>query len=225
MNPLAIALHFPFGDHSQNSLTTGFLNGLCHNKGKTLVVAALLHFSFPVGLPPPGTPPRPGGGPPPEPPCGRVRAAATRGRGGWSGGGGGQPPGSAKVHLVPPAASGALNRLCRRLQKLPMENALAFLDSEVCSSWDRARKPPSSRTGLPEPRPPGVGDWQKCIPGLGVSWNFSTRARILRIYAKNPPAQWSYGALGGDFDSFPNRIRPKFGPEARFAARGHYCVT
>ena len=39
-----------------------------------------------------------------------------------------------------------------------------------------------------------------------------------------PPAGLRPGG-GAIFEALPTRIRPKSGPEARFLARKHYCVT
>ncbi len=49
--------------------------------------------------------------------------------------------------------------------------------------------------------------------------------RILVGKVSKSALRQTEGRPEADFDAFPIRIRPKSGPEARFPARRHYCVT
>ncbi len=42
---------------------------------------------------------------------------------------------------------------------------------------------------------------------------------------RNRPSGWPKAGRRTDFGSFPVAVRPKSGPEGRFPARKHYCVT
>ncbi len=65
---------------------------------------------------------------------------------------------------------------------------------------------------------PSVSGSEVCLPGRISADNLSGKLQ-------NRPAGWPKAGRRGDFDVFPNRVRPKSGPETRFQARKHYCAT
>ncbi len=63
------------------------------------------------------------------------------------------------------------------------------------------------------------------LPGRKSAFRLAFLAGLLPGKHRNPPPGRPMPGRRADFGSFPVAVQPKSGPETRFTAREHYCVT